>query len=67
MSVAQLLVEGKDDTNLQSRWQAICTRLQQAGYVNFSETPDHTGAIIVQPGKPKVGVWIMPDNQASQK
>jgi hypothetical protein len=51
------------DTNLQSRWQAIVTRLQQAGYVDFPETPDRTGTIIIQTGKPKVGVWIMPDNQ----
>lgn len=51
------------DVNLQSRWQAICTRLQQAGYVNFPENPNRTGTIIVQAGKPKVGVWIMPDNQ----
>lgn len=51
------------DTNLQSRWQAICTRLQQAGYLDLPEIPDSIGTLIVQAGKPKVGIWIMPDNQ----
>lgn len=51
------------DTNAQNRWQAICTCLQKAGYTNLPPDPQNTGTIIVQAGKPKVGVWIMPDNQ----
>lgn len=51
------------DTDAQSRWQAVCGRLSQAGYHNLPESPAPEGAIITQPGKPKVGVWLMPDNQ----
>lgn len=51
------------DTNAQTRWQAICGRLAQAGYSNLPASPAPEGVIITQPGKPKVGIWLMPDNQ----
>lgn len=51
------------DSDAHSRWQAICGRLTQAGYNDLPTSPAPEGTIIIQPGKPKVGVWIMPDNQ----
>jgi hypothetical protein len=51
------------DTDVPSRWQAVCGRLVQAGYHDLPESPTPEGSIIIQPGKPKVGVWLMPDNQ----
>jgi hypothetical protein len=51
------------DSSAQARWQAVCGRLTEAGYNNLPTLLDLDGAIITQPGKPKVGVWIMPDNQ----
>jgi hypothetical protein len=51
------------DTSAQTRWQAICGRLAQAGYNNLPESPSSEGTIILQLEKPKVGIWIMPDNR----
>ena len=51
------------DSSAQSRWQAVCGRLIEAGYNNLPPLPALDGAIITQPGKPTVGVWLMPDNQ----
>lgn len=47
------------NTNAHSRWQAIANRLSAAG-VSPPDTLDSDGTII--DGKPRVGVWLMPDN-----
>jgi hypothetical protein len=44
-------------------WQAIKSILQVNGYQNLPNTPLSKGTIITQIGKPKIGVWIMPNNQ----
>lgn len=44
-------------------WQAIKSILQSNGYQNISNAPSNKGTIISQIGKPKIGVWIMPNNQ----
>lgn len=68
------LIEGSDankcigividaDTNLNSRWQKTVSVLTKAGYQEILPAPDKDGTIIKEDFKPKVGVWIMPDNQ----
>ncbi len=54
------------DADLASRWRAIRDRLLAAGYPNVPDEPVSTGTILDPPPNqllPRVGVWIMPDNQ----
>jgi hypothetical protein len=51
------------DTNLGSRWQSLRNILLHSGY-HIPVSPDPTGTVIEQPGSPKVGIWVMPDNTA---
>ena len=51
------------DQSVQDRWAAICHRLRDAGYVALRSQPDPDGFIVDSPGRPRVGVWLMPDNQ----
>jgi hypothetical protein len=55
------------DTDLSARWQSLRDRLRDAGYQNVPEHPAPTGTIILPPPDnallPRVGIWIMPDNQ----
>ena len=52
------------DTNLERRWQAITDILKKEGYT-FPCAPSPDGTILDAPSsrRPKVGIWIMPDNQ----
>ena len=56
-----ILVDANDD--LQSRWQAVTDRLRSAG-IRPPATPVPGGTIIDVDGKPRVGVWLMPDNES---
>ena len=52
------------NSNVASRWQAVRDRLRKVG-VELPATIDSTGAIIEGDpgvGRPRVGVWLMPDN-----
>lgn len=51
------------DTDLDSRWQAISTRLRHSGYTNIPIHPSAQGTIIEQDNLPRFGIWIMPDNR----
>lgn len=54
------------DTDLESCWQAVRQRLIQAGYSDWPSQPDPEGTIASGPTGtllPRVGVWLMPDNQ----
>lgn len=51
------------DQDLQSRWDAVLHQIAQAGYQNLPARPEANGLIVSQGNKPKVGVWLMPDNQ----
>lgn len=54
------------DTNIAARWQSLRDRSRKAGYQNVPEDPVATGTILHPPPKtllPRVGLWIMPDNQ----
>jgi len=54
------------DTDLAARWQSLRDRLTKAGYQNVPANPAPAGTILAPPSEgllPRVGVWIMPDNQ----
>jgi hypothetical protein len=51
------------DTNLRARWQVISNRLRDGGYNNLPDEPDPLGTILEQDGRPRVGIWLMPDNR----
>ena len=54
------------DTDLSARWQSLRDRLRNAGYQNVPEHPAPKGTILPPPDNavlPRVGIWIMPDNQ----
>jgi len=51
------------DQDLQARWEAISYRLRISGYENLPEQPDSQGTIIERDYLPRVGIWLMPNNQ----
>ena len=53
------------DRNLMGRWQAVSNRLNIVGYENIPKIPPPDGWVYIPPNSdlPKVGVWLMPDNQ----
>ncbi len=54
------------DTDLAARWQAIRDRLVKEGYPDIPTQPVLDGTILAPPVGtllPRVGIWIMPDNQ----
>ncbi|CZY47156.1 Uncharacterised protein [Enterobacter hormaechei] len=50
-----------DNPNLRAKWENISARLQKEGY-SVPHEPSPNGTIMVADGKPKIGVWLMPDN-----
>ena len=55
------------DADLNARWKSLQDRLNQVGYRDVPEGPSPEGTIIDPPiGTllPRVGIWIMPDNQS---
>ncbi len=54
-----IVVDAND--NLQSRWQAVAGRLREAD-IEPPAGPDSNGTIIG--GQPRVGIWLMPDNES---
>ena len=56
-----ILVDANDD--LRSRWQAVTDRLRPAG-IQLPASPSPGGTVIEFDGKPRVGVWLMPDNES---
>lgn len=54
------------DTDLTARWQSLWDRLIDAGYQGVRENPASEGTVLEPPADkllPRVGIWIMPDNQ----
>ncbi len=51
------------DQDLRARWQAVRNRLMESGYQTIPTVPPPDGWVYTQPDKPKIGVWLMPDNQ----
>lgn len=58
------------DTDLLARWKSVHNRLVEAGYKNVPTNSVVTGSIIESPANsllPRVGIWIMPDNNTAGK
>ena len=56
------------DTDISARWQSIRNRIIGVGYQNVPDQPDPDGTILDPPAGtylPRLGVWIMPNNQTS--
>ena len=49
------------DDSVESRWQAVADRLRRAN-IELPAAPQQSGTIIS--GEPRVGVWLMPNNQS---
>ncbi len=52
------------DEDIKARWDSVRGRLQKVGY-STPKQPPVEGFIASLPSRPKIGVWIMPDNQVS--
>lgn len=56
------------DTNIQTRWDSLRSRLITAGYPSVPNTPAAQGTIVAPPPDtllPRVGIWLMPNNQTN--
>jgi hypothetical protein len=58
------------NSDMKARWQAIHNHLEEAGYQDIPALPDPAGTILEAPIDttsllPRVGIWIMPDNQSN--
>ncbi|NEU76137.1 hypothetical protein PI95_027325 [Hassallia byssoidea VB512170] len=51
------------DQDLGARWQALGYRLRMSGYQDIPDAPPTEGWVYTAPELPKVGVWLMPNNQ----
>ncbi len=60
--VVGILVDADDDWN--ARWDAIANQLLDEG-IKAPKRPDLAGTIIDTQGKPRIGIWLMPNNEAS--
>lgn len=49
------------DENLDGKWSKLQSIFTKSGY-QFPESPNQSGTIINKEDFPKVGIWIMPDN-----
>lgn len=57
------IVLDADNPNLRAKWDALRDRLAKENY-ELPDNPDIEGTIITEEGKPKIGIWLMPDNNA---
>ncbi len=55
------IVIDADNPNLKAKWDSIKDRLQKFGYT-IPKAPSIDGTILSIEGKPKIGIWLMPDN-----
>ncbi len=53
-----IVVDANDDPK--KRWQSICKHLRREG-IRAPRTPRKGGAVLH--GAPRIGIWLMPDNQ----
>jgi hypothetical protein len=51
------------DRDVSSRWEAVQNRLRYSGYQDIPKSPPAEGWVYAPPDLPRVGVWLMPDNQ----
>jgi hypothetical protein len=58
------IVIDADNPNLAAKWQAVKSRLQRSGITTIKEKPEISGTIIPAANDlPKIGIWLMPNNQ----
>ena len=50
------------DLDISARWQSLRDILAKSGYANVPKIPNPEGLILKQEEKPRVGLWIMPNN-----
>lgn len=57
------------DTERLAHWNQVLDILKKSGYSSLPSKPEKKGTIITQEEEelPKIGVWIMPDNQTDGK
>jgi hypothetical protein len=61
--IVGILVDADNDPD--KRWDEVSSRLSESG-ISVPSSPNSEGTIIYQkPSKPRVGIWIMPDNHSS--
>ena len=53
------------DQDAQARWTAVTRPFVEAGYGNIPPIPAPDGTIVELARRPRVGIWMMPDNQVS--
>jgi hypothetical protein len=66
--VQNLAIVVDADIDISTRWQAICRILRKSGEVELPTLPAQNGTVVdlLQTGRDlTVGIWMMPDNQAS--
>ncbi|MBF0213247.1 MAG: hypothetical protein HQM00_06745 [Magnetococcales bacterium] len=56
-----LMLDADDQAARDSRWEIIQKIMDLSEY-DLSQGPLPEGTILTAPGKPKLGIWIMPDN-----
>ena len=60
--VVGILIDADDD--LDTRWREVADRLSSAG-VSVPSSPDVDGTVIdATADRPRVGIWLLPDNQS---
>ena len=52
------------DTDPAARWDAVKYRLLEEGIRDLDQ-PNTNGVVVTTEGKPRVGIWLMPDNESS--
>jgi hypothetical protein len=57
------VVLDSDNPSLRGKWDALRQRLAKEDY-ELPQTPQLNGTIVESNGKPRVGIWLMPDNNA---
>lgn len=51
------------DSDLAARWEAVRDKLMKSKYENIPKVPPAEGWVYAPPDLPRVGVWLMPNNQ----
>lgn len=62
-----IVIDADPDVGVARRWASVTAHLQQRDYPGVPRRPDRDGTILGSPGPflPVVGIWLMPDNDAS--
>lgn len=50
------------DENIQARWESLRNKLQEVGYA-IPKQPPADGFVATLADQPRLGIWLMPDNQ----